>query len=72
MTEQPTTAGQPDRRHQITARELGKHPRINPVALASKRREPFHLRRVGDPNLPTRQLEPVVHESGAVHRLGMP
>jgi hypothetical protein len=30
--------GQPDRRHQIAARELGQHPGVDPVGLAGQRR----------------------------------
>jgi hypothetical protein len=61
--------GQPDRRDQVTPGELGQHPGVDPVGLARERREPFHLLRVGDLDLPTCELEPVVHEAGAVHRL---
>jgi DNA-binding beta-propeller fold protein YncE len=41
----------------------------DPVGLASQRSQPLHLLRVGDLDLPTLKLEPVVHEAGAVHRL---
>ena len=61
--------GQPDRRHQVTPGKLGQHPGIDPVGLARERRQPLHLLRVGDLDLPTGQLEPVVHEPCAVHRL---
>ena len=61
--------GQPDRRHQIAAGELGQHPGVDPVGLAGQRRQPLHLLRVGDLDLPAGELEPVVHEAGAVHRL---
>jgi hypothetical protein len=61
--------GQPDRWHQIAAGELGQHPGVDPVGLAGQRREALYLLRVGDLDLPARQLEPVVHESRAVHRL---
>jgi hypothetical protein len=61
--------GQPDRRDQIPPRQLGQHPGIDPVGLARQRRQPLHLLRIGDLDLPAGQLEPVVHEARAVHRL---
>jgi hypothetical protein len=61
--------GQPVRRHQVAPGELGQHPGVDAVGLAGQRRQPLHLLRVRDLDLPTRQLEPVVHEAGAVHRL---
>jgi len=61
--------GQPDRRHQLAARELGQHPSVDAVGLAGERRQPFHLLRVRDLDLPAGELEPVVHEAGTVHRL---
>jgi hypothetical protein len=61
--------GQPDRRHQVAAAELGQHPGVDPVGLARERRQPLHLLRVSDLDLPARQLEPIVHEPRAVHRL---
>ena len=61
--------GQPDRRHQVTADELGQHPGVDPVGLAGKRRQPLHLLGIGDLDLPAGKLELVVHEAGAVHRL---
>jgi hypothetical protein len=61
--------GQPDRRHQVAARELGQHPGVDPVGLARQRRQSLRLLRVGDLDLPAGELEPVVHEAGAVHRL---
>src|SRR5918996_5942253 len=61
--------GQPDRRHQLAPGELGQHPGVDAVGLAGKGRQPLHLLRIGDLDLPTRQLEPVVDEAGPVHRL---
>jgi hypothetical protein len=61
--------GQPDRRHQLAACELGQHPGVDAVGLARERRQPLHLLRVRDLHLPAGQLEPVVHEAGPVHRL---
>jgi hypothetical protein len=61
--------GQPDRGHQIPPRELGQHPGVDPIGLAGQRRQPLHLLRIGDLDLPTVKLEPVVHEASAVHRL---
>jgi hypothetical protein len=46
--------GQPDRRHQIAARELGQHPGIDAVGFARERGQALHLLRVGDLDLPTR------------------
>jgi hypothetical protein len=60
---------QPDRRHQVTTAEFGQHPGVDPVGLAGERREPFHLLRVGDLDLPAVKLEPIVHEARTVHRL---
>jgi hypothetical protein len=61
--------GQPDRRHQVTKRELGQHARVDLVGLARQRREPLHALRVGDQYVPALRLERVVHEPRAVHRL---
>jgi hypothetical protein len=61
--------GQPDRGHQVTPCELGQHPAVDPVGLASQGRQPLDLLRVGDLDLPAVKLEPVVREAGAVHRL---
>ena len=61
--------GQPDRRHQIPAGQLGQHPGVDLVGLAGQRGQPLDLLRVGDLDLPARQLQLVVHEPGAVHRL---
>jgi hypothetical protein len=61
--------GQRDRRHQLTAWELGQHPGVDPVGLAGQRRQSLHLLRIGDLDLPTRELEPIVHEPRPVHRL---
>src|SRR5438552_12437827 len=61
--------GQPDRRHRIATSEFGKHPSVDPVGLAGQRCEALHLLRIRDLDLPARQLEPIVHEPRAVHRL---
>jgi hypothetical protein len=61
--------GQPDRRHEIAARQLCEQPGVDPVGLAGQRRQPFHLDRVGDCNVPTGLLELVVDKAGAIHRL---
>jgi hypothetical protein len=60
---------QPDRRHQLAAGELGQHPGVDAVGLAGERRQPFHLVRVRDLDLPAGELELVVHEASTVHRL---
>src|SRR5262249_37292035 len=64
-----TWIGQPNRGHEIAAGELREHPGVDPVGLAGQRRESFYLLRVGDLDLPASELEPVVDEAGAVHRL---
>jgi len=61
--------GQPDLGDELQPPELGQHPGIDPVRLAGQRGEPLHLDRVGDPHIPTSQLELVVDEAGATHRL---
>jgi hypothetical protein len=61
--------GQPDRRDEVAAGELGQHPGVDPVGLARQRREPLHLLRIGDLDLPAVKLEAVVDKAGAVHRL---
>jgi hypothetical protein len=61
--------GQPDRRHELAARELGEHPGVDPIGLTGQRRQPLHLLRVGDLDLPAGALELVVHEARSVHRL---
>jgi hypothetical protein len=60
--------GQPDRRHQIAPCELGQHPGVDPVGLAGEWRQSLYLLRVGDLDLPSVELERVVHEARAVHR----
>jgi hypothetical protein len=61
--------GQPDRRHQVTPCELGQHQGVDSVRLARERGQTLHLLRVCDLDLPAHQLESVVHEPRAVHRL---
>ena len=61
--------GQPDRGHELAAGELCQHPGVDAVGLAGQGREPLHLLRIGDLDLPAGQLEPVVDEAGTVHRL---
>jgi hypothetical protein len=60
---------QPDRRDQLAAGKLGQHPRVDPVGLARQWRQALDLGRVGDLDLPPAQLELVMDEPGAVHRL---
>jgi hypothetical protein len=60
--------GQPDRRHQIAPRQLGQHPGVDAVGLASQRRQPLDPLRVGE-HVPAVLLERVVHQPRAVHRL---
>jgi len=54
--------GQPDLRDQIAPGKLGEHARVDPVRLASKRRQPLHSLRISDPHIPTAQLELVMHK----------
>jgi hypothetical protein len=61
--------GEPDRRHQLPPRQLGQHPGVDAVGLAGKGRKPVQLLRIGDLDLPARELEPVVDEPRPVHRL---
>ena len=49
--------GQPDRRDQIPAGQLGQHPGIDPVGLARQRRQTLHLLGIGDLDVPAGQLE---------------
>jgi hypothetical protein len=60
---------QPDRRHQITPRELGQDPGVDAVGLAGKGCEALDLLGVGDLDLEAVALELVVEEASAVHRL---
>jgi hypothetical protein len=60
---------QPDRRDQVAAAKLGQHPRVDPAGLTGQRGQPLDLGRVGDLDLPPAQLELIMDEPGAVHRL---
>ena len=60
---------QPDRRYQITERQVREHARVDLVALARQRRQPLDPLRVGDQHLPPVSDQLVVHEPRAVHRL---
>jgi hypothetical protein len=60
---------EPDRRHEIAPGEFGQHPGIDAVGLARQRRQALHLLCISDLDLPTGELEPVVHEPCPVHRL---
>src|SRR6266508_3177100 len=61
--------GQPDLRDEVEPGELGQHPGVDRVGLASQRRDPTRLRSVGDPDVPARELELVVDKTRAAHRL---
>src|SRR5436309_8061 len=61
--------GQPDRRHEITKRQLGQHARVDLVGLARQRRESLDALGVGDEHVPALRLERVVDKPSAVHRL---
>ncbi len=62
-------SGQPDLGDQVAAGQLGQHPGVDPVGLTGKRGQAFDLLGVSDGDLPAGQLELVMHEAGAVHRL---
>jgi hypothetical protein len=47
----------------------GEHPGVDPVGLAGQGGQALDLLGVGDGDLPAGQLELVVDEAGAVHRL---
>ena len=61
--------GQPDLGDEVAASEFGQDPGVDLVRLAGQWRQPFGLERIGDPHVPARELEPIVHEARAVHRL---
>jgi hypothetical protein len=61
--------GKPDRRHEISPRELSENVGIDPVGLAGERREALPLLCVGDLDRPAVQLEGVVDKACTVHRL---
>jgi hypothetical protein len=61
--------GQPDLGDQIPSGQLGQHPGVDPVGRARQRGQPLDLLGVGDGDLPAGQLELVMNEAGAVHRL---
>jgi hypothetical protein len=46
-----------------------RHPSVDPAGLAGERRQALHAHSVGDPHVPAGQLELVVDEAGAAHRL---
>jgi hypothetical protein len=60
---------QPDRRDQIAAGKLSQHPRVDPVGLAGQWGQALDRLPVGDPDLPPGQLQLVMHEPRAIHRL---
>src|SRR5918994_7288149 len=60
---------QPDLRDQVAAAELGQDPGVDAIGLARQRGKPLRPLRVRDPHVPARQLELVVHEPRARHRL---
>jgi hypothetical protein len=62
-------AGQPHRRHELPPAQLGKDASVDAVGLAGERRQPSHAGGVGDVDVPAGELELIVDEAGAVHRL---
>ena len=61
--------GHPDRGNEVAPAELGEHPGVDLVGLGGEGGAPLHLHRVGDLDVPATELELVVDEAGAVHRL---
>jgi hypothetical protein len=60
---------QPDLGHEGPTGELGEHPSIDLVGLGRQGGQAPDTLGVGDQDLPARELEAVVDEAGAVHRL---
>ena len=63
---------QPDLGHQVEPPELGQDPAVDAVGLAGKRCQTPCLHGVGDSDVPAGELELVVHEPRAAHRLDYP
>ena len=61
--------GEPHRWNEVSARQFGKHARVDAVRLAGKRSDTLHLLGVSDLDVPPGELQGVVNEAGAVHRL---
>ena len=61
--------GQPDRRHELAAGQLGEDPGVDPIGLRGKGGETLDLLGIGDLDVPAGELELVVDEAGPVHRL---
>jgi len=62
-------AGQPDRRHQVAARELGEHVGVDAVGLGGQRGQTLDLLRIGEVDAPAAAFQFVVDEARPVHRL---
>jgi len=56
-------------RHQVTARELGQHPRVELVGLGRQRPDRLGLARVGDLHRPAGRLQPLANPRRAAHHL---
>src|ERR1019366_9715646 len=61
--------GSGDLRYQGSPGELSQHAGIDLVSLGRERCQAPHPLGIGDQDLPARELEAVVDEAGAVHRL---
>ncbi len=61
--------GWPDGRDQVTAGELGEDPGVDLVGLGGQGGQALDLLRIRDLDIPAVQLEGVVNEARAVHRL---
>ena len=61
--------GQPDRRDELPAGQLGEDPGIDLVGLGGEGRQALDPQGVGDLDVPAGELELVVDEAGTVHRL---
>jgi hypothetical protein len=58
--------GQPDDRHEVSSRQLGEHPRVDLVGCCCQGSERLGLRRVGELDVPTAELELIVDEAAPV------
>jgi len=61
--------GQPQRRHKLTAAELGEQARVDLVRLRRQRRHRLHLARVRDLDLPAASGQLVPDPDRAAHHL---
>jgi hypothetical protein len=60
---------QPDRRHQVAARQLGEYVGVDAVGLGGQRCQALDLLGVGERHVPAQLLELIADEAGAIHGL---